>query len=166
MLTLSEARDKAAELTSAKIPATLSLHNWKNAGAISGAADYKINSETGGKSGLYPDYIVIEIAIAAVLKEKLTLKRIAKARSLFMDMAAEEGQPQFDREKAENLFKDLKQNFDLEQKLFEQMKATDDPEKKSELARRMVDIADQQLLLNFYAENWQDFEQKLKEAEE
>ena len=46
------------------------------------------------------------------------------------------------------------------------MKATDDPEKKSELARRMVDIADQQLLLNFYAENWQDFEQKLKEAEE
>ena len=166
MLTLSEAREKAAELIDEKIPSTLSLHNWKAKGVISEPVDYENKGAAGGRVGFYPNYVIIEIAIAAVLKEKLTLKRIAKARSLFIDMAAEEGQPQFDREKAENLFKDLKQNFDLEQKLFEQMKATDDPEKKSELARRMVDIADQQLLLNFYAENWQDFEHRLKEAEE
>ena len=81
MITLKNAKYKAEEITNAKIPKFLSLHNWKNAGVISKPESYINDSDTGGRSGIFPNKIVIEIVVAAELKEKYSLKQIAKARS-------------------------------------------------------------------------------------
>ena len=85
MITLKDARDKAAILTKSKIPAVLSLHHWKNIGVISGVVDYSIDDKTGGKSGLYPDYVVIEIATAAELRKEITLKKIGEVRAAIIE---------------------------------------------------------------------------------
>ena len=91
LITLDKARNKAVKLTDKDIPATLSLHNWKKAGAISGVIDYKIDNKTGGKSGLYPDYVVIEIATAAELKEEITLKKVGEVRAIVVEKLEEGG---------------------------------------------------------------------------
>ena len=85
MITLKDARDKAAILTKSKIPAALSLHHWKNIGVISGVVDYSIDDKTGGKSGLYPDHVVIEIATAAELRKEITLKKIGEVRAAIIE---------------------------------------------------------------------------------
>ena len=91
MITLKNAREKAVNLTESKIPKVLSLHHWKNIGVISGVIDYKIDNETGGKSGLYPDYVVIEMVTAAELKGRITLKGIGEIRQEIIERLEDQG---------------------------------------------------------------------------
>ena len=181
LITLDKARDKAVKLTDKDIPATLSLHNWKNAGLISKRSDFKIDSETGGKSGLYPDYIVLEIAIAAELKKNYKIDEIAAARAKFMKLFQErlnKGErlsatsEEIGRKRKENEYI-LKDNTgstlifmkmaDKENELMAKATKTNDPAVRANLLQEVNELATQRQLTQAYINQWLELE--LKENE-
>lgn len=61
-----------------EIPSSISLHNWKQKGIITGVLDYRQKGQGGGRVGLYHETLPIQIATAAELKMKYTLSEIAE----------------------------------------------------------------------------------------
>ena len=81
MYKLKPAIKKAGELSEkAKDLKRAAVSNWAREGIISGIVDYEIDENTGGRSGLYPDSLPIEIAVTAELKKDYKLSKIKTAR--------------------------------------------------------------------------------------
>jgi len=79
-LTIKEAKEKATKITG-NIPTIGTLRNWVNKGLLSGTVDYINRGKAGGRIGLYPESLPIEIATAIDLKgQGYTIGEIAKVR--------------------------------------------------------------------------------------
>ena len=92
MKTLKNAREIAKKMTCKNIPKPTTLHDWKARGIISDPIDYDNKGAGGGRVGLYPDYVVIEIVTAAELREEITLKKIGEARKNIIKKLKEENE--------------------------------------------------------------------------
>jgi len=81
MIKIKAAMKKAAGLSEkAKNLKKRTVNRWSKEGIISEVQDYEVSKQTGGRSGLYPDDLPIEIAVAAELKGKYKLDLIVKVR--------------------------------------------------------------------------------------
>jgi len=83
-LTLEEAKERANKITN-DVPTKETLRNWVNKGLLSGTVDYINKGKAGGRVGLYPDSLPIEIATAIYLKNKdFKISDIAQARKVLI----------------------------------------------------------------------------------
>ena len=91
MKTLKNARKLAKEITDKSIPKPTTLRNWNAKSVISEPIEYENKGAGGGRVGLYPDFIVLEIATAAELKGQITLKKIGEARQEIIKRLEDQG---------------------------------------------------------------------------
>ena len=86
MIRIKAAMKLAAELHEAaeNLPKS-TVNRWSRKGIVSKLADYQMENDTGGRSGLYPDRLPIEIALTAHLKQAYKLSQIKQARELFIN---------------------------------------------------------------------------------
>ena len=107
-LTLKEAKEKATKITG-NIPTIGTLRNWVNKGLISSPVDYINRGKAGGRIGLYPGSLPVEIAVAIDLKNKdFEIKEIAEVRKeIIEDLRLEEKNQMETKINLEKLIQDL-----------------------------------------------------------
>ena len=83
-LTLKEAKEIANKITN-NVPTVETLRNWVNKGLLSGTVDYINKGKAGGRIGLYPGSLPIEIATSIYLKNRgFKISDIAQARKMLV----------------------------------------------------------------------------------
>ena len=159
MYRIKEAIKIAGELNEeAKSLKRPTVSNWAREGVISGIVDYEFEETSGGRSGLYPDDLPVEIAVAAKLKKKYKLNLIAKARQNVKEIIKEKyGKNTFkipkslwpDMENEEGYFKmegrlipaDIDWSYATEEKeLLEKAANADSREKREEYVEQYNEI--------------------------
>ena len=78
MITIKEAKNKAEKLI--KVPSLSTLGDWVSKEYISGPIDFICKGRAGGRKGLYPDNLPVQIAVTQELKTDYKLSEIGEAR--------------------------------------------------------------------------------------
>ena len=160
-LTLKEAKEKATKITG-NIPTIGTLRNWVNKGLISSPVDYINRGKAGGRIGLYPGSLPVEIATAIYLKsEGYKIGEIAQVRKEIIkglrNMSNE-------IEDMELMKSNLMENIKNERLEIQSFFRADKQKTKDEMEEMLENLKLSNLKMR-YTRTYKEFSQELKEVE-
>jgi len=172
MIDLKTARNQADKLVEDNVPKASTLRGWAMKDLISGRCGY--GTKGAGTVGLYPDYLVLEIATAVALKGRYNLKNIKAARKHFVNMFKEQlenKEPIAAKIDGEIVMNDrtgkifeMMDFLNEENELIKKAREADDPNQRAFYFEKASQLSKKTDLINSYIEKWLELEIKFQEV--